>query len=66
MLRARVTKGFPLWYEEAGKLLTADFVEVEDSSWLQAQIDAGVVEVEKTETKPETKPKTKQAPKEAV
>ena len=66
MLKARVTKGFPLWYEETGKLLTADFVEVEDSSWLQAQIDAGVVEVEKTETKPETKPKTKQAPKEAV
>ena len=66
MLKARVTKGFPLWYEEAGKLLTADFVEVEDSSWLQAQIDAGVVEVEKTETKPETKPKTKQAPKEAI
>lgn len=66
MLKARVTKGFPLWYEEAGKLLTVDFVEVEDSSWLQAQIDAGVVEVEKTETKPETKPKTKQAPKEAV
>lgn len=66
MLKARVTKGFPLWYEEAGKLLTADFEEVEDSSWLQAQIDAGVVEVEKTETKPETKPKTKQAPKEAV
>lgn len=62
MLKARVTKGFPLWYEEAGKLLTADFVEVEDSSWLQAQIDAGVVEVEKTEAKP----KTKTAPKEAV
>ena len=55
MLKARVTKGFPLWYEEAGKLLTVDFVEVEDSPWLQAQIADGLVEA--ADASPAVKPK---------
>ena len=55
MLKARVTKGFPLWYEEAGKLLTVDFIEVADSPWLQAQIAAGLVEA--ADASPAVKPK---------
>lgn len=50
MLKARVTKGFPLWDAENKVYITSTEVEVQDSSWLQSQIAAGLVEVTSTTT----------------
>lgn len=58
-LSVRVTKGFPLWYEVAQEYLTTSALEVEPSAWLQAQIDAGLVEVVGADGNEESsKPKT--------
>lgn len=55
-LNVYVTHGFPFYDAVNRVYITSTPVEVENSPWLQAQIDAGLVKI-----KPEAKPSEKDA-----
>ena len=43
MLKVFVTRGFPFWDAENRLYITEQPTEVQDSEWLQAQIEAGLI-----------------------
>ena len=45
MLKVFVTRGFPFWDAENRIYITEQPTEVQDSEWLQAQIEAGLIAV---------------------
>ena len=55
MLKVFVTRGFPFWDAENRIYITEQPTEVQDSEWLQAQIEAGLIAV--AEEEPASAPK---------
>ena len=49
MLKVFVTRGFPFWDAENRLYITEQPTEVQDSEWLQAQIEAGLIAVAEEE-----------------
>lgn len=49
MLKVFVTRGFPFWDAENRLYITEQPTEVQDSEWLQAQIEAGLITVAEEE-----------------
>ena len=49
MLKVFVTRGFPFWDAENRLYITEQPTEVQDSEWLQAQIEAGLIPVAEEE-----------------
>lgn len=56
MLKVFVTRGFPFWDAENRIYITEQPTEVQDSEWLQAQIEAGLITVAEEE-EPASAPK---------
>lgn len=56
MLKVFVTRGFPFWDAENRIYITEQPTEVQDSEWLQAQIEAGLIAVAEEE-EPASAPK---------
>ena len=49
MLKVFVTRGFPFWDAENRLYITQQPTVVQDSEWLQAQIEAGLIAVAEEE-----------------
>ena len=59
-LKVYTVKGFPIFDPVSGVHIHTTPIEVESSDWIQAQIDAGILQAEQVE-----KPKSKQVKPEA-